>query len=123
VKKKMPKGVFFFQDPIYCQEFLVIVTSTHAKFRKFVKEYLNYDIEKDDKCTGQFNGISNSKESRDVGIIWASNRKESLIHEIFHAVSYVMRNRDITLDSSSSEETWAYYISYLYREIQERLSK
>lgn len=123
MKKKLPKGVFFFQDPIYCQEFLVVITPTHAKFRKFIKEYLNYDIEKDDSCTGQFSGLSNDKYKRDLGIIWASDRKANLIHEIFHAVSYVMRNRDIALDSESSEETWAYYISYLYREIKERLAQ
>ena len=99
---------------------MIVITPTHAKFRKFIKEYLNYDIEKDDECTGQFQGLHH-KNGNDLAIIWSSDRKSNLVHEIFHAVSYVLRNRDITLDNESSEEAYCYYFSYVYREIHERL--
>jgi len=119
--KKLPKGVCSLIDPIYCQEFLVIITPTYKKFKKLVKDVINYDIEEDDNgCTGQFTAI-NDKQKGSLGIIWASDKHSNLIHEIFHATSWVLRNRDLYLDSEGSDEAYAYYIAYLYREITERL--
>lgn len=118
---KKPKNVFFITDPIFCQDFMIVYTKTHAKYRKILKQVLNIEIDKDDKCSGCFQTINNKKKG-DLGIIWISNKQSNLIHEIFHAVSWIMRNRAIHLDSEGSEETWAYYISYLYREIKEKLN-
>ena len=121
MKKKYPKNTFFITDPVYCQDFLVVLTSTHAKYTKIVKKLINLDVAKDDGMSGCFQALS-SKKKGDLGIIWISNKSHSLIHEIFHATAWVLLNRDIKLDSEASEECWAYYISYLYREIRARLT-
>lgn len=121
MKRKLPKGVIFFFDEVYGIEYMVIVTPKHSKFRRIMKEFLNIDIEKDeDDCGGQFHGVHNKKKG-DLGIIWCINKNATLVHEIMHLVSWAMRNRDIMLDSESSEEAWAYYYAYIYRTIKERL--
>jgi len=120
MKNKCPKNVIMFSDPIYCQDFMVVVTPSHTKYRKIMKKMLNFDVEKDDSCSGCFQVIHN-KTRGDLGIIWIPNKQTTLIHELFHATSWLMRNRDITLDSEGAEEAWAYHISYLYKEIKERL--
>jgi hypothetical protein len=121
-KKKMPKNMTMFRDEIYGIDYLIIITPKHEKFRKLMKEYLDIEIEKDDDdCGGQFQGFHN-KEKGDLGVIWCVNKKYTLVHEIFHATSWAMRSRDITMDSEGSEESYAYYMAYLYREIKDRLS-
>jgi hypothetical protein len=124
MNKKLPKGTILFGDPIYCQDYLIVVSPTHAKFRKIVKEIINYDIEKDeeDNTAGSFFGISNPKLG-DLGILWTKNRQSVLVHEIFHLVAWTLRRRDICLDSESSEEAYAYYFGYIYREIKDRLNR
>jgi hypothetical protein len=117
---KRPKNVFFFTDPIYCQDFMVILSPSHNKYRKIIKKLLNLEVEIDDTCSGCFQAL-HDKNRGDLGIIWIPNKKNTLVHEIFHATSWVMRHRDIMLDAEGSEEAWAYYIAYLYNEIKEKL--
>ena len=122
-KKKLPKNVVFFFDEVYGIEYMIVVTPKHSKFRRIMKEYLNIDIEEDeDDLGGQFQGLHDKKKG-DLGVIWCTNKKATLIHEIFHLVSWAMRSRDISLDSEAAEEAWAYYIAYIYREIHERLKQ
>lgn len=121
MSRKLPKNAIMFRDEIYGINYLIIITPKHSKFRAIIKSYLNVNIEKDeDDCGGQFHGL-HDKYKGDLGIIWCVNKKATLIHEIFHACVYAMRNRDIFLDGESSEEAYAYYIAYLYNEIKEKL--
>ena len=97
---------------------MIVFTPSHAKFREIVKQHLNHDIEKDEEATGQFYGLTRKQQS--IAIIWSSDKNTNLVHEIFHAVSWVLRNRGIALDGDGSEESWAYYLSYLWRTIKEK---
>jgi len=122
MKKKLPKNVIIFNDPVYCQDYIIVITPSHTKFRRIIKELIDYDIEKEEDTgvSGCFYGITHPKKG-DLGILWTKNRQCTLIHEIFHLTSWTLRNRDICLDSESSEESWAYYLTYIYRTIKERL--
>lgn len=45
-----------------------------------------------------------------------------LAHESFHAAEFVLRERGMTL-TDSSDEAYAYYIAWMFRECYRRLSK
>jgi len=121
MKRKLPKNVIVFIDEVYGIEYMIIITPVHSKFRRIMKEYLNITIEKDEvDCGGQFHGLHQKKKG-DLSVIWCRNKKATLVHELLHATSWAMRNRDLTLDSESSEEAWCYYIAYLYRTIKDKL--
>ena len=67
MKKKLPRNVIFFSDEIYGIEYLIVVSPSHSKFRKLMKEYLNIEIEKDEvDCGGQFHGLHDKKRG-DLG--------------------------------------------------------
>jgi hypothetical protein len=118
--KKLPKNCLVITDPIYCQDFVFVLNRSHNKFRDIMKKYLNIDIkEAEYNCSGEFYSFQN-KDQCPLAVIWVSG-KHTIVHEIFHATAWLMRNRDITLDSEGAEESWAYHISFLYREIMDGL--
>lgn len=46
----------------------------------------------------------------------------TLAHECFHAAEMVLRNRGLKL-SDESDEAYAYYVGYVFRECHKRLAK
>ena len=122
MKKKEDKNIIRFIDEVYCQEFMVIFAPTHKKFCEIVKRELKITLEpeEDSGTSGMFHGLSNKHCS--LALIWSSDKGHNLIHELLHAVSFVLGARDIHIESASSEEAWAYYLSYLYRRIKERIT-
>lgn len=122
MKKKFNKNIIWFFDEVYAQEYLVIFAPTHRKFCELVKKEINFTPEdageKDDTVVGTFYGISN--KSGTLCIIWSSTKTYSLIHECFHACSWVLQNRDIILNPET-EETYAYYYTFIYRMIMENV--
>ena len=114
--KKLPKNCVIVTDPIYCQDFVFVLCRSHSKFRDIMKKYVDIDIkEAEFDCSGEFYSFQNDARGA-LGVIWVSNRC-SIVHEVFHATAWLMRNRGINVDSGSSEESWAYHIAYLHREI------
>ena len=118
MNKKLPKNAFIFSDTIYCQDFVFVLTRSHEKFRRIMDKYLSIDIKPTEAdCSGEFYGLQH-KNKGTLGVIWVSD-KCSIVHEVFHATAWVMLNRGVNLDihAQGAEESWAYYIAYLYREI------
>ena len=119
-KCKKNKNVMWFFDEIYRQEFMVIFAPNHKKFAQILKEETNFVVEpcEEDCVVGQFNELKSKHGS--LAVIWASDKNLVLLHEIFHACSSVLKDRDIWLNPET-EETYAYYYCYIVRAIQERL--
>ena len=119
-KCKKNKNVWFFFDEIYRQEFLVIFAPNHNKFAQILKKETNYDVEpcEEDCVAGQFNELKSKNGS--LAVIWSSDKNLVLLHEVFHACSCILQQRDIWLNPET-EETYAYYYCYIVRAIQERL--
>jgi len=119
-KCKRNKNVIWFFDDIYRQEFMVIFAPNHNKFREILKKETNFEIEKceEDCVAGQFNELKSKNGS--LAVIWASDKNLVLMHEIFHACSCILQQRDIWLNPET-EESYSYYYCYIMRSIQERL--
>lgn len=115
--------VIWFLDKVYGQQFVIVLASTHAKFRATIKKELNVNIEEGEACepSGQFCEFSCPEHKMSVAVIWSSDEQRSLLHEIFHACSYVLRSRGIALDSEGSEEGWAYYLTYVWQTIKDKI--
>lgn len=45
-----------------------------------------------------------------------------LVHEVFHAASFLLKSKGIELDESS-EEAYAYLIEFIYYKIMEQLDE
>lgn len=122
MKKTINKNIIWFSDDIYRQEFLIIFAPNHNKFAKILKEETGFTIEpcKEDCVAGQFNQLKGKCGS--LAVIWSNDKNLTLLHEIFHACSTVLKERDIWLNPET-EETYAYYYIYLVRTIQEELRR
>jgi hypothetical protein len=115
--KKHNQNIIEFFDPIYMQEFMVIFAPTHTKFREIIKKEIGFNTEEvPNGVCGEFHGLE-SKRCGSLALIWASDKANSLWHEVFHACYYVLRNREIHL-TPDSEESYAYYYSYIMRTIK-----
>jgi hypothetical protein len=87
----------------------------------------------DDGEFGTFTGAKTLWIQRDKGCaiaIWvpewwtakSSHHLSVLAHECFHAAEFVMRERGMTL-TDASDEAYAYYIAWMFRNCHERLTK
>ena len=121
MKKKVNKNVIWFFDEIYCQEYLVIFNPSHKKFCEIAKKetgFIPEQVEDDSGISGEFHGLTNKNGS--LGLIWSSDKSSNLVHELMHACSWTLRNREIYL-TPDTDETYAYYYTYLYRTVMERI--
>jgi hypothetical protein len=117
--KKDKKNIIWFIDPVYRQEYVIFFAPTYKKFCEIVKKEINFSPhqeEGDENVIGEFNGLTNKGGS--LGVIWSSDKTVNLMHELFHACAWTLRNRDIYL-TPDSEETYAYYYTFLYRSVME----
>ena len=115
--KKKSKHVLWFFDFVYCQEICVIFAPTHSKFVQLAKKETGFDVEKADGISGEFHGL-NTKKGGSLALVWSSDKDANLMHEMFHVCSWVLRNRGIYL-TEESEESYAYYLTYLVRTAKE----
>jgi hypothetical protein len=121
MKKKLNKNIIWILDNVYMQEYLIIFAPTYKKFCEIIKKEINFSPrqgENDESVTGEFNGLTNKGGS--LGIIWSSDKTINLVHEIYHACAWALRNRDIYL-TEDTEESYAYYYTFLYRTIMEKV--
>lgn len=121
MKKKQNKNIIWFFDDVYTQEYLVIFAPTYKKYMQMLKEEIGYkepNEEEPNGITGEFKGLSTKRSS--LAVIWSSDKSNNLVHEIFHACAWVLKNRDIWLNPET-EETYAYYYTFIYRMIKERI--
>ena len=110
------KTHFFFTDWVYSQDYLVIIGGTNKNFVQTVKKETGLELEENESAAGQFHGCDCPKGS--LGIIWTRDLSDTLVHEATHAASWCLQCRGILPDSQSGEEAWAYYLTFLVRNIK-----
>ena len=113
-------NVIYFTDAVYGQDFMFVFAKSQDKFCEIVKEELNIELG-NAQADGEFCVLPVSRKHKSIAVIWSSNKQSSLIHECLHACSYVLRNRNILLSSIEAEEAYAYYLSYIWRTIKEKI--
>lgn len=80
-----------------------------------IKKELNVDIDEKKSTDGGF-FVFECMENK-ICVLWAKNGEQDLIvHEIMHAVSFVLREKGISL-SDETDEIFAYLMQFLFKEI------
>lgn len=115
ISKKWGEILHIF-DPIYRQNYYYFNCKTEKNYQKLLKMKFKIDRELKDKDGGcevyKQTGI-------DVCFIWSKGKDISVIaHEVFHAVHYVLERKGIKL-SDETDESYAYLIQFLMKEILE----
>ena len=114
------KEVTEIYDPIFRQTYYYFSCKTHKDYCKILKSDLNIIKEPKININGEcsvyaFNG-------NEVCFIWVKTKRVSFIaHEVFHAVSYVLRHKGVPL-SDNTDEVYAYLTEFLVREIIKKRS-
>ena len=109
------KNIITFWDSVYCQDFMVVLTRSHKKFCEIAKKETGFAPENcNEQVSGEFHGLTNKHCS--LALIWSPDKGLNLLHEVFHACAWVLRNREIFL-TEETEETYAYYYTYIMRMI------
>ena len=103
-------------DPVFGQEYCVILVRTHREFVQIAKKETGFDVEPGERIAGELHGLHSDKNP-DLALIWSSDKDTNLVHELLHATAWILRNRCIYLNEES-EETYAYYLTYLLRNIK-----
>jgi len=116
MKKKSNKKILWFTDPVYCLDYCVVMVPTHKEFIQIAKKEVGFDVEPCPNISGEFHGLTNNKYP-DLALVWTSDKDLNLTHELFHATTWVLRNRSIYL-TADTEETFAYYLCYLIRTVK-----
>lgn len=103
-------------DPIFKQNYYFINCKTHKKYREIVKKELQLEIEEKKYPTdGGFQLIE--KQGNPIALFWGDkNKPEIIAHECLHAISEVMRDKQIPL-TYDTEEVYCYLLQWLMREI------
>lgn len=110
-------NILHIYDWTYRQNYYYIPAKTHKEYIEICRKELKNNILPKDKETGGGFNVFNygNKEHTEVCYIWACN-KRNLVHECFHAISYVLRSRGIKL-TDDSDEAFAYALGFLVDEI------
>ena len=109
-------NILHIYDFTFRQNYYYIPAKTHKEYREICKKELRNDIApKDNETGGGFNVFATGKHNIEVCYIWASSKRD-IVHECFHAVSYVLRSRGLKL-TDDSDEAFAYAIGFLAEEI------
>lgn len=97
------------------------IVCSPEKFRK------RYKLEFGEEFQGELHGgkqIIAKKDSYEIIVVWVNPKGHILsviVHEIFHAVVWAMRNRLIYLDNESCEEAYAYLLESITRKVFEKM--
>lgn len=110
-------NILHIYDFTYRQNYYYIPARSHKEYQSICLKELKCKIEdKTETKSGGFNVLVH-KTKTDVCYIWAVDKKD-IVHECFHAISYVLRNRGIPLNDDT-EEAFAYAIGFLTEQIFE----
>ena len=137
IKKHNPKNNYISKwngdilhifDPIYRQNYYFIPAENKQQFINICKKELKMEIpkeeddgdksggfkiiEKDHKC---YKCGKNIMETTKICVLWA-NTPKNIIHESFHAISWTLRKRGISL-TDESDEAFAYLLAFLTEQI------
>jgi hypothetical protein len=101
-------------DPVYRQNYYYFNCRSQKDYTSLLK--LKFKIELTPKDTdGAFNVFA--QRGTDVCFLWTKGKTPQLVaHEVFHAVSYILRRKGLPL-SDDTEEAYAYLIQFLTTEI------
>jgi hypothetical protein len=131
MKKKLPPLSFTIKDPIFLGSFFIIFADSQRCSDIIFKRYKLRDSSINDSFCGLTIEVSNGICSE--VIVWFNeagsnfrvddlNDVGTITHESLHAVSKVLTNRGVKM-VCESEETYAYYHTWLTTEILKRLEK
>lgn len=90
-----------------------VLKNNYSNFSKKEKKTYNntgactFDFLIENKFDYSFDAIFNKNNSNE----------ETIVHETFHITKSILENKGCTL-SNTSEEAWAYLISYIYKRIR-----
>lgn len=116
------------KDPIYGQNIDLFV-GPKAEHDEFVRQFdPNYNINREKLPLG--NCYFDSTIDPPLLTIWlrpdfrtsSIENQATLAHECFHAANYTLEHRGFRL-SDTSEEAYAYYLSWLYEECMKRIKE
>jgi hypothetical protein len=116
VKKKFGKLIHVY-DPIFRQNYYVVICKKEKEFRQIIKKQAGMDIPAKDYSDGRF--IVMERKGIQIGIIWSSDKKYNLIHECLHATAWCLTHKGMEL-KFESEETFCYYQAFLLMTILEK---
>lgn len=103
-------------EPVYQQNYYYFNCKTEKDYNRLLKMRFKLDR----KVRGRDGGFEVYENTgTDVGFIWTRNGN-NLAHECFHAISYCLRRSGIEL-SDATEESYAYLLQFLVKEIKEQL--
>jgi hypothetical protein len=108
-------NILHIYDWTYRQNYYYVRAKTHKEYIDICKRELNCNIGIKEKETGGGFNVFEHHDKTEVCYIWA-NAKRDLVHECFHAVSYVLRSRGIPLNDDT-DEAFAYSLGFLVDEI------
>jgi hypothetical protein len=115
------KNILHIWDPLYQQNYYFFYVKTSKEYADICKRRLNWDVESGkEEISGGFN-VYRGKRNLRICCIWGFTRR-SIIHEGFHAISYVLRDRGVDL-TDSSDDAFAYALTFLTEEIFKNLKK
>ncbi len=131
MKKKLPPFSFTIKDPIFFGSFFIIFADSQRCSDILFKRYKLRDSGINDSFGGLTLEVSNGICSEIV--VWFNeagsnfriddlNDVGTITHESLHAVSKVLTNRGVKM-VCESEETFAYYHTWLMTKILKRLER
>lgn len=131
MKKKLQPFSFTIKDPVFLGSFFIIFADSQRCNDILFKRYKLRDSSINDSFVGLTLEVSNGICSEVV--VWFNEAGSNfriddlsdvgtIAHESLHAVSKVLTNRGVKM-ICESEETFAYYHTWLMTEILKRLEK
>ena len=90
------------------------IQCSREQWVKKLHDYFGVSWNHDDSECGNFSTYR--KNGTNVGVIWFTNKEQSLAHECFHAVCWILAQRDIEFNQAT-EEVYAYMLQYLIKNI------
>ena len=119
--------VYRIYDSCWSTNLWVICPAQNRELDQFIRRKFGIDEKTHDGgFLGRFVEITGDNND-EVGVVialrqWTGDSRDyaTLSHELLHAVSFFLRNRDIKL-SSKTEETYCYFLDSLMRRCIEKL--
>jgi hypothetical protein len=122
--------VHSFYDELYGVTYHLFVNTSKAKLNNFLLKNYNTVIQNSDnvdELAGCCIELTTKKGSVIVIALCSAftNTPEchgTLVHECYHAAEFVLRNRGVQSNKTTSE-AWAYYLGYLIEQVLGKLMK
>lgn len=102
---------------IYPFEVLVIINpSSHEEVSSLLKEVLPEDVLNEITIDGTYKARTTLLSSNQTVIIFNDTNPSIIVHEVFHAISFLFERIELKL-SYKSNEAYAYAMQYLFEQI------